>query len=91
VASPNFAGALVYHPTFDGGKKPLGWISAFEVPAHMSNWVLIESRLPGSVKAEGNYPLTYRQGIITGGKAKSPSLGVPKPPGRGRPDSSVVG
>jgi hypothetical protein len=27
---------IVYHPTFDAGKTPIGWISGFDVPETMS-------------------------------------------------------
>lgn len=27
---------LIYHPQFNGGEVALGWISAFEVPEHMT-------------------------------------------------------
>lgn len=30
------APALIYHPTYDGGKTPLGWVNAIDVPEHMS-------------------------------------------------------
>jgi hypothetical protein len=37
-------GLLVYHPTFQGGKMPLGWIAPIEVPKYMSVKVIAESR-----------------------------------------------
>jgi hypothetical protein len=35
TSSPG-TGTLIFHPTLDGGKKALGWITVIEIPAHMA-------------------------------------------------------
>jgi hypothetical protein len=35
---------MIYHTSFDSGNRPLGWISVAEVPEHLSNKAMIESR-----------------------------------------------
>jgi len=40
VGSPGLT--LIYHPSFDSGKTPSGWISPFEVPESMSVGKTIE-------------------------------------------------
>jgi hypothetical protein len=33
---------LIFHPAYEGGKKPIGWIAAFDIPTSMTNAVLLE-------------------------------------------------
>jgi hypothetical protein len=44
-AQPGQGLTLIYHPSFDGGKTALGWISPFDVPEQMSARAMIEQRL----------------------------------------------
>jgi hypothetical protein len=43
---PFGATTLVYHPTIDAGKRAIGWLTQFELPAHLSNKAWVERRDP---------------------------------------------